>query len=116
MFVFKLYFNCLHDLKTCEQTRDLFQDIDIDRLLLNFVEIFNCNLKFWQSYLYPKVVAVYKKPDGLLINPCSLKVAFSQFKTVFAPYDAFCVGHNDATEYLRQKMADNEYFRAFISV
>jgi hypothetical protein len=131
--------NCLWDLKNSEQTRDLFNNIETDKLFLNIVEIFNCNLNFWQMYLYPNVASLNKTPNSTLINPSSFKTAFSQvnknfssflninfnnnllififqFKTVFAPYDTFCIRQNDSSEYLKQKTGENEMFRTFILV
>lgn len=77
-----MYLNCLYDLQTSEQTKDLFRDIEVEKIFLNIIEIFNCNIRFWQNYLYPKMCDVAKSAT-ILINPSALKLAFLQVYNYF---------------------------------
>jgi hypothetical protein len=113
--IIDVFLSCLIQLKTTNDTGHLFADIEINKLFLNIIDIFNCNLTFWYSYLYP-IVKDVKSSDGHLIHPSSLLDGFSKFNDLFFPYEQYCLDKNKSMEYFKQKINQNEFFAKFITV
>lgn len=115
-----VFVGCLYTLKQCDETSELFRDIDIKKLFCNIIDLFNCSLTFWQTRLYPIVEGLKRNiqmnSKDLLIRPAYIVEAFSEFNVIYASYEEFCLGKLNSLEYFKQKINENEYFRTFIAV
>ncbi len=111
--IIDVFMSCLINLKSTEQTSDHFKDIDIRKLFCNIIEVFNCNLTFWQRYLHP-IILNLSASQTPLIDPLSLVDGFSEFKNLFSPYEEFILEKNNSLDYFKQKSNDNEHFNKFI--
>lgn len=114
--LFKVFLSCLINLKCSEHTSDLFKDIEIKKIFSNIIDVYNCNLTFWQNHLHPLIAEnKINGQNNLLIDPVSLVKGFSEFKTLFAPYEEFILEKNNSLEYLKLKLSENESFCKFIT-
>lgn len=93
----------------------MFRDIDIKKIFCNIIDVFNCNLTFWTEHLYP-IVCNSVESGNSIIDPLQLVDAFSEFKSLFAPYEEFILERNNSTDYFKQKLNENENFAKFINV
>ena len=79
--IIDVFLNCLISLKANDLTAELFKDIDIKKLFCNIVDVFNCNLNFWQTYLHPIVDAIVQNENNKdfspIIDPSALIEGFS---------------------------------------
>ena len=74
--IIDVFLSCLVSLKCGEQTAELFKDIDIKKLFCNITDVFNCNLNFWQTYLYP-IIENLERTSSKIIDPACLVDGFS---------------------------------------
>lgn len=115
-----VFVSCLHSLKQCDETKELFHDIDLKQLFCNIIDLFNCSLTFWQTRLYPIIETLKRNiqmnSQDLLIRPAHIVEAFSEFNSVYSSYEEFCLGKLNSLEYFKQKINENEFFKAFITV
>lgn len=74
--IIDVFLSCLVSLKCNELTAELFKEIEINKLFSNIIEVYNCNLKFWQTYLYP-IIKNLQDSDEKLIDPSSFVEGFS---------------------------------------
>lgn len=72
--VIDVFIACLNDLLSNEHTKSLFDDINKQKLFCNIIDVYNCNVKFWNDYLERLVIK--KDSSGHLIDPSELKNAF----------------------------------------
>lgn len=112
--IIDVFLSCLVGLKCHEQTCDQFKDIDITKLFSNIIDVFNCNLKFWQTYLYP-VVENLNQTNSKIIDPSRLIDGFFNFKTLFASYEEFILEKANSLENFKKHTEENEFFAKFIT-
>ena len=78
--IFKVFLNCLADLKKCKETSELFEDVEEDKAFCNIVEIFNCNINFWSKTILPIINSV--GPSSPLIDPSQMKPCFNNVSSI----------------------------------
>jgi hypothetical protein len=72
--VIDVFIACLDDLLLNEHTKSFFNDINKKKLFCNIIDVYNCNVKFWNDYLERLVIK--KDSSSHLIDPSELKMAF----------------------------------------
>lgn len=111
--IIDVFLSCLVKMKCHEQTAELFKDIEINKLFSNIIEVFNCNLNFWQTYFYP-IVENLQQNNSKIIDPSMLVDGFSNFKSLFAPYEEFILEKSNSLENFKKYTEENEFFSKFI--
>lgn len=77
-----VFLSCLVGLKCHEATAELFKEIEINKLFSNIIEVFNCNVNFWQTYMYP-IVQSLRESNSKIIDPLSLVEGFSNVRIFY---------------------------------
>ncbi len=91
----------------------MFRDIEINKLFSNIVEVFNCNVSFWQAYLHP-IIEGLRQSGSKLVDPLSLVEGFSHFKDLFVSYEEFILEKANSLENFKKHTEENELFSRFI--
>ncbi|KAL1497170.1 hypothetical protein ABEB36_008171 [Hypothenemus hampei] len=103
-----LFLGCLRDL----QSKNLFKEIDTDKLFSNITEILGSNVIFWRNTLFPLVrdMRRYKRPTCLE----NMLEGFSKLHDTFQPYYKYCAEQSRCQHYCRENL-ESEVFTAYLT-
>ncbi|XP_060517606.1 pleckstrin homology domain-containing family G member 5 isoform X2 [Cylas formicarius] len=103
-----LFLGCLRDL----QSKNLFKEIDTEKLFSNITEILDANVVFWRNTLFPLVrdMRKYKRPACLE----NMLEGFSKIHDTFQPYYKYCAEQSRCQHYCRENL-ESEVFTAYLT-
>ncbi|ENN78682.1 hypothetical protein YQE_04854, partial [Dendroctonus ponderosae] len=103
-----LFLGCLRDL----QSKNLFKEIDTEKLFSNITEILGANVIFWRNTLFPLVrdMRKYKRPSCLE----NMLEGFSRLAETFTPYYKYCAEQSRCQHYCRENL-ESEVFTAYLT-
>lgn len=103
-----LFLGCLRDL----QSKNLFKEIDTEKLFSNITEILGANVIFWRNTLFPLVrdMRKYKRPACLE----NMLEGFSKLHDMFQPYFKYCAEQSRCQHYCRENL-ESEVFTAYLT-
>ncbi|XP_066258514.1 pleckstrin homology domain-containing family G member 5 isoform X2 [Euwallacea similis] len=103
-----LFLGCLRDL----QMKNLFKEIDTEKLFSNITEILGANVIFWRNTLFPLVrdMRKYKRPSCIE----NMLEGFSKLDDTFKPYYKYCAEQSRCQHYCRENL-ESEVFTAYLT-
>ncbi|XP_050307638.1 pleckstrin homology domain-containing family G member 5 isoform X2 [Anthonomus grandis grandis] len=103
-----LFLGCLRDL----QLKNLFKEIDTEKLFSNITEILGANVIFWRNTLFPLVrdMRKYRRPTCLE----HMLEGFAKLHETFQPYFKYCAEQSRCQHYCRENL-ESEVFTAYLT-
>ncbi|XP_030757570.1 pleckstrin homology domain-containing family G member 5 isoform X1 [Sitophilus oryzae] len=103
-----LFLGCLRDL----QSKNLFKEIDTEKLFSNVTEILGANVIFWRNTLFPLVRDMRKHRRPACLE--NMLEGFSKIHDIFQPYFKYCAEQSRCQHYCRENL-DSEVFTAYLT-
>ncbi|PAV57627.1 hypothetical protein WR25_24295 [Diploscapter pachys] len=95
------------------QKSGFLKDIDVDRVFVNYSEIYHWNLDaLWRRSIIPMLEKA--REDGSLLDPSYLKEAFDDITHWSQVYIKFNLEHDYCHTYTQKKQKEHELFREFV--